>query len=239
MFEVFDQEPDLWCIQGVALAVLATYTWSFLQFTLVFTATAETVPDTKVRHLRSVLDSSWANHLSDFSSHCLFITDCSGTRLNHKVSLRWRGNRLICRVPLTVFFFFIVCAKFEINHQSDQVICKCGLYVQRKREEKPSSMYYVFLRLTSPYCLLLSESASISVAYLPLCNVLWFRGVENWRFQNNSSTNVIATRSRAYGDCVRPYICNENDISLLGWISFFPFSPPPPSRLLRISQNFL
>lgn len=47
LFEVFDQEPNLWCIQGVALAVLATYTWSFLQFTLVFTATAETVPDTK------------------------------------------------------------------------------------------------------------------------------------------------------------------------------------------------
>ncbi|KAL9954912.1 hypothetical protein ACROYT_G042498 [Oculina patagonica] len=47
LFEVFDQEPALWCTEGVALAVLATYTWSFLQFTLVFTATAETVPDTK------------------------------------------------------------------------------------------------------------------------------------------------------------------------------------------------
>lgn len=47
LFEVFDQEPKLWCIEGVALAVLATYTWSFLQFSLVFTATAETVPDTK------------------------------------------------------------------------------------------------------------------------------------------------------------------------------------------------
>lgn len=47
LFEVFDQEPSLWCREGVALAVLATYTWSFLQFTLVFTATAETVPDTK------------------------------------------------------------------------------------------------------------------------------------------------------------------------------------------------
>lgn len=214
MFEVFDQEPNLWCIQGVALAVLATYTWSFLQFTLVFTATAETVPDTKVRHLRSVLDSSWANHLSDFSSHCLFITDCSGTRLNHKVSLRWRGNRLICRVPLTVFFF-IVCAKFEINH-----FVSVDLMCREKGKKKPSSMYYVYFRLTSPDCLLLSESTSISVAYLPLCNVLWFRGVENWRFQNNSSTNAISTRSRAYGDRVRPYICNENDTSL---------PPPPPS----------
>lgn len=47
LFEVFDQEPQLWCIKGVALAVLATYTWSFMQFTLVFTATAETVPDDK------------------------------------------------------------------------------------------------------------------------------------------------------------------------------------------------
>lgn len=47
LFEVFDQEPILWCKEGVAMAVLATYTWSFLQFTLVFTATAETVPDTK------------------------------------------------------------------------------------------------------------------------------------------------------------------------------------------------
>ena len=47
LFEVFDQQPSLWCIKGVALAVLATYTWSFMQFTLVFTATAETVPDDK------------------------------------------------------------------------------------------------------------------------------------------------------------------------------------------------
>lgn len=47
LFEVFDQQPDLWCKEGVALAVLATYSWSFLQFTLVFTATAETVPDSK------------------------------------------------------------------------------------------------------------------------------------------------------------------------------------------------
>ena len=47
LFEVFDQEPVLWCVKGVALAVLATYTWSFMQFTLVFTATAETVPDDK------------------------------------------------------------------------------------------------------------------------------------------------------------------------------------------------
>ena len=47
LFEVFDQEPALWCVKGVALAVLATYTWSFMQFTLVFTATAETVPDDK------------------------------------------------------------------------------------------------------------------------------------------------------------------------------------------------
>lgn len=46
---MFDQQPELWCMErgAVAIAVLATYTWSFLQFTLVFTATSETVPDTK------------------------------------------------------------------------------------------------------------------------------------------------------------------------------------------------
>ncbi|XP_074630562.1 transmembrane protein 26-like [Acropora palmata] len=47
LFEVFDQNPILWCQKGVAIAVLSAYTWSFLQFSLVFTATADTVPDTK------------------------------------------------------------------------------------------------------------------------------------------------------------------------------------------------
>lgn len=47
LFEVFDQNPILWCKEGVAIAVLITYTWSFLQFTLVFTATADTIPDSK------------------------------------------------------------------------------------------------------------------------------------------------------------------------------------------------
>ena len=47
LFEVFDQNPILWCKEGVAIAVLSAYTWSFLQFTLVFTATADTVPDTE------------------------------------------------------------------------------------------------------------------------------------------------------------------------------------------------
>ena len=47
LFEVFDKSPQLWCEDGLAEAVLATYTWCFMQFTLVFTATAQTVPDEK------------------------------------------------------------------------------------------------------------------------------------------------------------------------------------------------
>lgn len=45
LFELFDVNPSLWCQAGVAQAVLATYTWCFMQFTLVFTATTRTVPD--------------------------------------------------------------------------------------------------------------------------------------------------------------------------------------------------
>ncbi|XP_031550110.1 transmembrane protein 26-like [Actinia tenebrosa] len=45
LFELFDVNPSLWCRDGVAKAVLATYTWCFMQFTLVFTATTRTVPD--------------------------------------------------------------------------------------------------------------------------------------------------------------------------------------------------
>lgn len=45
LFELFDDQPALWCKEGIAQAVLTTYTWCFMQFTLVFTATANTVPD--------------------------------------------------------------------------------------------------------------------------------------------------------------------------------------------------
>ncbi|KAK3755478.1 hypothetical protein QZH41_017631, partial [Actinostola sp. cb2023] len=45
LFELFDDQPALWCKPGIAQAVLITYTWCFMQFTLVFTATATTVPD--------------------------------------------------------------------------------------------------------------------------------------------------------------------------------------------------
>ncbi|XP_032221725.2 transmembrane protein 26 [Nematostella vectensis] len=45
LFELFDDEPLLWCKKGVAESVLVTYTWCFMQFTLVFTATAKSEPD--------------------------------------------------------------------------------------------------------------------------------------------------------------------------------------------------
>ena len=64
LFEVFDKSPQLWCEDGLAEAVLATYTWCFMQFTLVFTATAQTVPDEKkvfnMWLLSYVLISYWA-----------------------------------------------------------------------------------------------------------------------------------------------------------------------------------
>ena len=73
---MFDQDPTLWCREGVAIAVLAAYTWSFLQFALVFTATAETVPDIKslpkVRHFRFVLVSIKKIHAFKSSTWSLF-----------------------------------------------------------------------------------------------------------------------------------------------------------------------
>lgn len=74
---MFDQDPTLWCREGVAIAVLAAYTWSFLQFALVFTATAETVPDIKslpkVRHFRFVLVSIKKIHAFKSSTWSLFV----------------------------------------------------------------------------------------------------------------------------------------------------------------------
>ena len=62
-------------------------------------------------------------------------------------------------------FFFIVCAKFEINHQSDQVICKCGLYVQRKREEKTKFNVLCLLKTYEPLLLITVRE------YLNFCGV--------------------------------------------------------------------
>ena len=68
---MFDQQPYLWCQEGVAIAVLATYTWSFLQFTLVFTATADTIPDTKLEKVTSRLFPRPLMRLSSEPSLCL------------------------------------------------------------------------------------------------------------------------------------------------------------------------
>jgi len=53
LFELFDNYPALWCKEGIAEAVLSTYTWCFMQFTLVFTATANTVPDEARKKVRN------------------------------------------------------------------------------------------------------------------------------------------------------------------------------------------
>lgn len=141
-----------------------------------FIVIVEIVFDIKVCYLCFVLDFFWVNYLLDFLLYCLFIIDCLGIRLNYKVFLRWCGNRLICRVFLIVFFF-IVCVKFEINY-----FVSVDLMCREKGKKKLSLMYYVCFRFMSFYCLLLFESILIFVVYLFFCNVLWFWGVENWRF---------------------------------------------------------